>query len=232
MLTYEICDNEDGTRCYAKCATATMNLTVGCPGGRSLLLDKTNDDAGCTPALSTGSINATVSEVAASGSTTFSESFTGSGEGSLSGGSTQPDGQESVWSARELTQGTSGSGGVTSRGLSNRFFGVPVGGEYELDFSVVAQSGATEVELALTLGAPNASGRIDATVQIGRVDANGVFLALNGAGFTYSGVRSSNDRHIERLTLSDVNAIGSTDGRYTVTVTGFEPGYVCCGFTC
>ena len=70
----------------------------------------------------------------------------------------------------------------------------------------------------MTLGAPNASGRIDATVQIGRVDANGVFLALNGAGFTYSGVRSSNDRHIERLTLSDVNAIGSTDGRYTVRV--------------
>ena len=215
QLVYEVCDVEDNTRCYARCAQGTLDITVACPEGRTVLLSKTSDNSGCDANLSTGSVVISVVEQIDMNEITYVEEFTNSSVGSTEGSSTQEDGQGTSWTVTEIA---SASGGETAQveEMPNmgRYLSVPPGGEYEIDFSLFLPDALSQARLFWDLGVAE-TGMISSSAQVAREDANGNFLALNGAGVSYLGNFTSGNRQTYELIISQLE-IGDHPGNYSI----------------
>ena len=134
-LVYEVCDVEDNTRCYAKCAQGVVDINVVCPENRGVLLSKTNDDQGC--GLSTGSIIASAIDTMDINEATYVEEFTNSQLNATSGNTFQTsDGQTTTWDIEVITAANGGEIAEVEETLGQgRYISIPPRGTYFLNIN-------------------------------------------------------------------------------------------------
>ena len=211
-LEYRVCDGPDATRCYTICATATVNIQIGCPENRILQQVKLSDDVSCDPALASGAIEAQVTELN-TGSTTgtvYEETFLSASDGATNGSTVQGDGQRLNWSLRTL-----GSTSATGVAGLDRYIEVPPGGDYEFDYNLLLPAGTTSMSVEFRLSVVS-TGQVQGEVRLGRVDVDGAYMDVQGGITSYAGYRTQSNVMPYSFNLNTPEALGRVGGPYVI----------------